>query len=1019
MSSPASITNPETVPAPAPKARRMPRARVVLAFMAGLVLVCVFTPAAYRSIIHTGLLVVAHEEGLDLHIAKMKGSVFEPVSFYGARLSGFSQARTMTDVYITRADVEVSLYNLIFKGGMGCLRAVTIDGLNARVKLQEGTTAPEETPHAAEEAGTPWLQKLIPAKLDAIHVNLTFQEGDEFVRLQNLRCSASDVEPGVVSADRVVIQQPWLNRTFIAVKGTTAVQNEKFSIANLSLENGMSVLSASSDLKEIANGRLKVEFEMAAFNGSIRGEIKSAQADLHSLLEANGSFAQISVAPLAAFFGFSGKAGGVIHEGKFTFSGSLRNLEKATLSVDLEATDFQLGNRQWNSLVGRATMVEHHVQIPELHLKQAHNELTLKGDMMLPPGPGVEWWQSEFAFDITAKIDNLTELSELFGPDFADMAGKMNIDGSIKGSNQAFSGDLAVSGSDLSYRTAPLDTLHATIHLKGNELQVDQLELASKNDFIRGKGVVNILGQEKRYWGELKASVADLSRYSAIMQKPFVPQPLAGGLTVDWSGDGVAKAHSGAFHAQLKKFRQVSVTEPKAHPLNADLEATYSPGNIFFSKFVLWDTDTNFSAKVTAAPKTLNLQALHLQQNNTIWLEGDALLPFNVWSAWENASWATLLEFDSPCKVNVTAKNLDLHEVALLSGRQLPIKGELNMNLTADGTLNDIKTDGKVQLKKGQLTLGDATPDVIRADGDLTFAGQDLQIEKSQVQFNAYEFGMDGKINLKNLHDPNFDVAFHTKKIAFPVRADAVIDTDLDLNIAGTYSDAAVSGTAQLLDLKLTHPIDIKAIAEDKKDLKLNPTLPFDASQAPFNNWRIDVAASNVQPAKILWQKGEANAEGGFKYDSNGSITAAMRASGKGPAIRLSGETDFQDIGVEYTGGVETSGFDRDHGPDLALTITKGTLLYPTDDSPVWYTAAIATKAGKENITGWIFGREDAMSSFFFSDMPRSEDEIRDLVFKGWANLPTSSGIESLDNAPFKLQQPAASARSFIDYRAP
>ncbi len=135
--------------------------------------------------------------------------------------------------------------------------------------------------------------------------------------------------------------------------------------------------------------------------------------------------------------------------------------------------------------------------------------------------------------------------------------------------------------------------------MKGNELQIEQLELASKNDFVRGKGVVNILGQEKRYWGELKASVADLSRYSAIMQKPFVPQPLAGGLTVDWSGDGMAKAHSGAFHAQLKKFRLVSVTEPKAHPLNADVEATYSPGNIFFSKLLVWDNNTNLSAKVT------------------------------------------------------------------------------------------------------------------------------------------------------------------------------------------------------------------------------------------------------------------------------------------------------------------------------------------------------------------------------------------------------------------------------------
>jgi len=501
------------------------------------------------------------------------------------------------------------------------------------------------------------------------------------------------------------------------------------------------------------------------------------------------------------------------------------------------------------------------------------------------------------------------------------------------------------------------------------------------------------------------------------MQKPFVPEPMAGGLTVDWSGDGVAKAHSGAFHAQLNKFRQVSVTEPKAHPLNADLEATYSPGNIFFSKFVLWDTDTNFSAKVTAAPKTLNLQSLHLQQNNTIWLEGDALLPFNVWSAWENASWAMLLEFDSPCKVNVTAKNLDLHEAALLSGRQLPIKGELNMNLTADGTLNDIKTDGKVQLKKGQITLGDTDPDVIRADADLTFAGQDLQIEKTEAQFNAYEFGMDGKINFKNLHDPGFDVTFHTKKIAFPVRSDASIDTDLDLNIAGSYGDAVVSGTAQLLDIKLGQAIDVSALTASTKDLKLNPVLPFDASQAPFNNWRFDVALNTSHPAKILWQQGDATPDGTLKYDAAGSLAANFTASGKGAAIKVAGEADFQDIPTTSAAAREV--LQADHQPGLVLTIDKGRLLYPADDSPVWYAIDISAKAGKENITGWIFGRESEMSSFFFSDMPRPEDEIRDFIFRGGASLPAAVGIETPDNTPLDLHQPAVPAHSSIDYRTP
>ncbi len=41
------------------------------------------------------------------------------------------------------------------------------------------------------------------------------------------------------------------------------------------------------------------------------------------------------------------------------------------------------------------------------------------------------------------------------------------------------------------------------------------------------------------------------------------------------------------------------------------------------------------------------------------------------------------------------------------------MKGILDINLTADGTLNDIKTSGRVQLKKWQLALGENGPYVI------------------------------------------------------------------------------------------------------------------------------------------------------------------------------------------------------------------------------------------------------------------------------------------------------------------
>ena len=990
----ASITKPETAATIPPRPKKRFRKRLVLAVLLTAVLVCLLTPSIFQFEVRHAAILIAHLHGIDLGIDKVTGSIFEPVSFYGIRLTALSAAHTASDISIDRADVTLSPANLLFKRGAGFLRAVSIDGANGTFIFQPGGSGAGSLSSQRGEGGNPWVEKLIPSKIDAIHVNLLFQRGKDSVELQNLRGVVSDREPGTIEIGRIIVKQSWLAKTFTSVKGDTAFQNSRISIANLSLEKNLAVTNASSDLMELAAGRLKVDFDLAAFNGSIRGEMLSASASLDSPLEANGEFKRISVAQLAAFFQFDGESNGVVNEGKFTFHGAWRNLQKATLSARFDATDFQLGTRKWNSLVVGATLLENRLDISELNLKQAHNELALKGTMALPQ-PGTEWWQSEFAFNIAATINNLTELSTLFGPDFVDMSGKVSIDGSINGSNQSYRGELAVSGSNLTYRTAPFDTLRASVKLNGNELDVANLELTNKNDFVRGNGTVNILGAQRRYKAALKASVDDLTRYSAILQKPIVPQPLAGGLVVDWSGDGVGGLHSGAFTAQLKKFRPISLTEPKANPLNADVEATYSPGNIAFTRFWIWDNAVNLSAKVTAAPKSLNLQSIRLAQgqgqNAKVWLEGDALLPFDVWSAWANGSLADLLEFDSPCKLNLTAKNLDLRETGLLSGREQPVKGELDASLTADGTLNDIKTNGRVQLKKWQVALGEAGAEVMGGDADLAFDGQNLRIEKSLSHVYGRDFGAQGTINIKNLRNPGFDVTVSTKKVAFSAGKDIAADTDVDLELHGTCDDVAVGGAVHLQDVKLPVKPDTLALIYPAAGIGLAPALPFDASRAPFNKWRYDVAIDTPQPVKALWlEDNRLTPESAPKYDPSGTLSVTGALRGTGAAARFSGDAVFQNVAVS--------------SPHSQLTISDGTLIFFADNSPAWLSLAVSGSTTGHNLSGWIYGPESDKSSWFFTDPQLPQDEILDLITTGASfRPPPITNLDTKGDVPLEL----------------
>jgi hypothetical protein len=161
----------------------------------------------------------------------------------------------------------------------------------------------------------------------------------------------------------------------------------------MKLTDSLSITSASADLPELLRGHLLMEFALDAFSGNIQGELRSAAREEHLDFESSGTFSNISVAQLGAFF--SQDAEGSIKEGKFTFRGSPRDLARATFTTRFEAGAFRWGARRWNSLVAGATYVHHHLQNLEFQLTQAHNSLMLKGDMDVPENWN-QWWRADF-----------------------------------------------------------------------------------------------------------------------------------------------------------------------------------------------------------------------------------------------------------------------------------------------------------------------------------------------------------------------------------------------------------------------------------------------------------------------------------------------------------------------------------------------------------------------------------------------------------------------------------------------
>lgn len=796
-----SLTTPATKE-PVPR-RRSLRLRFKLLAVLGLLAAVILWPTSFLWMVRQGLCWEAKRQGLALEFGSIDGNIFEPLVFSDIQLETTSPQGVQTTIRIQHAEASFSFRKLLPPGSSGWLRDLKISGVNGDLRvLSDSDSEPVSTKRRAV-SDTPWLSLIAPVNVEAKQVNLRVVLSGDALVINGADFTVSKLAAGTFTAQQLIVDSEVVNREFRNVTGGTAWQDQTLSLTKVKLAPGVVVTNIATDLRAFVHRQVQIEFAADAFGGDLRGELRDS-GEGHLDYEASGTFSGIHLDALARFIGSPDPAGGLIDEGKFTFRGSPRSPEKATMSVRFSSHDFRWGQRKCDSFVVGATLLHHRLLIPELELKQAENTLNLKGEMALPGG-NVAWWKSEFSFDVAARLNDLNQFSKLLGPHFDGLFGKLNVDGSVRGENEQFSGQLIATGSHLSYRGAPLDSLQAAFKLDGNELQVINFELLHDEDYLRGKGVINILGN-RQYAGELKAAIGDLTIYSSLLQPPIAPQPLGGSLNVDWSGDGTEMAHSGAVHAVFKQLRPFGTPAAKDfHPLNADLDGTYSPGNIFLKQCNVSDADTQFSAQVAVAPDSLHLQSIQLKHGKQTWLQGDALLPINVWSAWPHP----VVKADGPARVKLHAEGLQLRQALLLTGRDLPLDAAIDFDANGEGPLTAIGFTGRLKASNLPLRLFPSFKANVdtdcRVEGSYRAASLSGTVKINHTSFNGL---LDLNAVMESLHSPLqllpliSESPFAGWKLQLAAQADKPIATTNggatfkpDLHIAGTLEKPEITGT--------------------------------------------------------------------------------------------------------------------------------------------------------------------------------------------------------------------------------
>ncbi len=747
-----------------------------LLFLWLVLVVCIAIQApVFPHIVRCIVKVEAWRRGVNVSIGAVEGSLFDPVVLRNSVWSYASPTGAQTRLEIRSARGWFAWSNVFpaplagwvrsgaeklgwepFGGNGACWQRLELDGVSAKVEL------PLAGPAEKQLDSSDWLRLRLPVGeasgplfIDLRNVDLVVQRGAEFVRLERMKFIASAIEPGHLTAAQFAVKTSWFEKTFRDVRGRTAIEGANVTIANIALAPELKVRTFTLSFAKLSKGQLSMKTILDAFGGKLEAEAESVPAGRDLSLSANGRFSSLNFGTLCTFLEISEAAGGIIREGSFVFHGSPRDIARGDTRLRLEADRIQWESRQWDSLILGLTIMDQRLGVPECHLKQGANELSFSGTLAMPQA-GAKWWELPFELKVNASIRNLTELSALLLPEFTYTAGELLLRGTVGGTgakpggSASYDGQIIVNGSGLKYRTAPLEQLTGALVFKGREIQIINAQFENDDDYLRASGTVSL--DHGGFDGRVRLSVADLKTYGALLGPPILPTPIAGGATIAWTGKWVGDQRKGDFTGKLRRFHLLGSSA--THPLDAELAGTIEKEQIFFDRFKLNQNGTTLTAAIGVGPSLLNLSDLRLQKNGETWLEGDALLPLDVWQRWPQFDFATLLNEDTVGRIRLTAKNLRLADAALLTGYEWPISGVLNGTITADGSLKNTALGGSLTLSAAKLPLDKKGTFITDSNAEFSLANKTISLTKAEGRHAGGIYSLTGKLHLENPRAP-------------------------------------------------------------------------------------------------------------------------------------------------------------------------------------------------------------------------------------------------------------------------
>jgi autotransporter translocation and assembly factor TamB len=308
------------------------------------------------------------------------------------------------------------------------------------------------------------------------------------------------------------------------------------------------------------------------------------------------------------------------------------------------------------------------------------------------------WDVQPLEFDLAV---DAPELSAFVAPEStASLNGALKIVGKGGARNRIYNGNFLITGRNIEAQGLPVRTIDARLDVADNQGRLSQFEVIfdDKNS-IRGAGNMQ-LAEPFDYAGSLDIQLQDLSFFQPLLDYEALPPKLGGSLRVTWQGKGDLRApeHSGNTFIELTAGQFGDLKD-----LSARASASYSPQFINASEFRA--TAGQYGEAVLSffwKDNRLNVSNLSVRQKKLTLLEGSAEIPLHLAEANQPDR---LIPDNEPVKVSLRTKDLDLRTLFIQLGeKKPPVTGLINLDVNAEGTLDDLIAKATLRATRIQST---------------------------------------------------------------------------------------------------------------------------------------------------------------------------------------------------------------------------------------------------------------------------------------------------------------------------